>query len=94
MQDIMLSVCVVSYNHEKYIEECWNHILGQKFDFSKNQSNYKTLKPKKSFKPKKTKEEKEKEKEREKEEAKMIKEMNHEQIEDLITRMDKQLNEM
>ena len=68
--------------------------LIQKFDFSKNQSNYKTLKPKKSFKPKKTKEEKEKEKEREKEEAKMIKEMNHEQIEDLITRMDKQLNEM
>ena len=34
MQDIMLSVCVVSYNHEKYIEECLNHILGQKFDFS------------------------------------------------------------
>lgn len=33
MQDIMLSVCVVSYNHEKYIEECLNHILGQKFDF-------------------------------------------------------------
>lgn len=34
MQDIMLSVCVVSYNHEKYIEECLDHILGQKFDFS------------------------------------------------------------
>ena len=68
--------------------------LMQKFDFSKNQSNYKTMKPKRSFKAKMTKEEKEKEKEREKEEAKMIKEMNHEQIEDLITRMDKQLNEM
>ena len=52
------------------------------------------MKPKRSFKAKMKKEEKEKEKEKEKEEAKMIKEMNHEQIEDLITRMDKQLNEM
>lgn len=33
MQDIMLSVCVVSYNHEKYIEECLDHILGQKIQF-------------------------------------------------------------
>lgn len=33
MRDIMLSVCVVSYNHEKYIEECLDHILSQKTDF-------------------------------------------------------------
>ena len=33
MQDIMLSVCVVSYNHEKYIEECLDHLLQQKTDF-------------------------------------------------------------
>lgn len=68
--------------------------LIQKFDFSKNKSIYKTMKPKKSFNAKKTKEERQKEKERQKEEAKMIKEIDHEQLEDLITRMDKQLNEM
>ena len=33
MQDVMLSVCVVSYDHEKYIEECLDHILRQKTDF-------------------------------------------------------------
>ena len=33
MQDIMLSVCVVSYNHEKYIEECLDHLLAQETDF-------------------------------------------------------------
>lgn len=33
MQDIMLSVCVVSYNHEKCIEECLDHLLQQKTDF-------------------------------------------------------------
>lgn len=33
MQDIMLSVCVVSYNHEKYIEECLDHILSQTTNF-------------------------------------------------------------
>lgn len=33
MQDVMLSVCVVSYNHEKYIEECLDHLLQQKTDF-------------------------------------------------------------
>ena len=33
MHDIMLSVCVVSYNHEKYIEECLDHILSQKTNF-------------------------------------------------------------
>ena len=68
--------------------------LIQKFDFSKNKSIYKTMKPKKSFNAKKTKEERQKEKERQKEEAKMIKEIDHDQLEDLITRMDKQLNEM
>ena len=29
----VLSVCVVSYNHEKYIKECMDSILGQKVDF-------------------------------------------------------------
>lgn len=34
MRDIMLSVCVVSYNHEKYIEECLDHLLMQKTNFN------------------------------------------------------------
>lgn len=29
----VLSVCVVSYNHEKYIKECMDSILAQKIDF-------------------------------------------------------------
>lgn len=29
----LLSVCVVAYNHEKYIKECINSILAQKVDF-------------------------------------------------------------
>lgn len=29
----MLSVCVVSYNHEKYIKQCMDSILSQKIDF-------------------------------------------------------------
>lgn len=33
MQDIMLSVCVVSYNHENYIAECLDHLLSQKTNF-------------------------------------------------------------
>lgn len=33
MQDIMLSVCVVSYNQGKYIEECLDSILQQKINF-------------------------------------------------------------
>ena len=30
---IMVSVCVVTYNHGRYIGECLDHILGQKRDF-------------------------------------------------------------
>lgn len=33
MSELMLSVCVVVYNHEKYIVECLEHILAQKVDF-------------------------------------------------------------
>lgn len=32
-QDIMLSVCMVTYNHEKFIEQAINGILSQKFCF-------------------------------------------------------------
>lgn len=32
--EIMLSICVVSYNHEAYIRECLDHILEQEMDFS------------------------------------------------------------
>ena len=31
---IMLSICVVSYNHEAYIKECMDHIFEQKMNFS------------------------------------------------------------
>lgn len=34
MDEIMLSICVVSYNHEKYIQQCMDSILMQKTDFS------------------------------------------------------------
>lgn len=33
-QEIMLSVCVVSYNHAQYIRECLEHILTQEMNFS------------------------------------------------------------
>ena len=33
-QEIMLSICVVSYNHEAYIRECLDRILEQEMDFS------------------------------------------------------------
>ncbi|MGN0278011.1 MAG: glycosyltransferase family 2 protein [Lachnospiraceae bacterium] len=32
--EIMLSICVVSYNHEAYIKECMDHIFEQKMNFS------------------------------------------------------------
>lgn len=32
-QEIMLSICVVSYNHEAYIKECLDHILEQEMNF-------------------------------------------------------------
>lgn len=31
---IMLSVCLLVYNHEKYIEECLEHMLSQQVDFA------------------------------------------------------------
>ena len=31
--DIILSICVLTYNHHKYIEEAMNSILQQRFDF-------------------------------------------------------------
>lgn len=34
MKNIMLSLCVVTYNQEKYIRECMDHILSQKTNFS------------------------------------------------------------
>lgn len=33
-QEIMLSICVVSYNHEAYIRECLDHILEQEMNFT------------------------------------------------------------
>lgn len=32
-KDIVLSVCVTAYNHEKFIKECLNNILNQKTNF-------------------------------------------------------------
>ena len=33
-QEILLSICVVSYNHERYIEECMDRIMEQHMDFT------------------------------------------------------------
>lgn len=32
-QDIILSICIVTYNHENYIRECLDSILSQEMDF-------------------------------------------------------------
>lgn len=33
LDEIILSFCLVTYNHEKYIEECVEHILSQRINF-------------------------------------------------------------